>query len=122
MNTTPKPQPKDTGPFSKWMMDTASIAIYLLNSIADSLAKLVRNTGRPRLTYKGSAIILMDDLAVGLNKTTRTLRKIRADGKMEYYVSNDGRTVFMTQAQFDDYIIRNFVNVTRDNYRAVNPA
>ncbi len=47
---------------------------------------------------------------------------MRAEGKMEYYISNDGRTIFMTQDQFDDYVLQNFVNVTRDNYRAASPA
>lgn len=122
MNTTPPPQPKDMRPFSKWMMDTASIVVYLLNSIADSLADIVEKSNKPRLSFKGSPIIMMEDIAVGLNKTTRTLRKMRSSGKMEYYISEDGRTVFMTQAQFDDYVLNNFAKVPGDNYRADNPA
>ena len=99
MNTKPPDQPRDTTPLSKWMMDTMTIVVYLLNSIR-----------------------MLEDLAIGLNKTTRTIRKMRAEGKMEYYISNDGRTIFMTQDQFDDYVLQNFVNVTRDNYRAASPA
>lgn len=122
MNTKPPDQPRDTTPLSKWMMDTMTIVVYLLNSIASSMIKLVKKSNKPQLSYKGSTIIMLEDLAVGLNKTTRTIRKMRAEGKMEYYISNDGRTIFMTQDQFDDYVLQNFVNVTRDNYRAASPA
>ncbi len=104
------------------MMDTMTIVVYLLNSIANSMIKLVKKSNKPQLSYKGSTIIMLEDLAIGLNKTTRTIRKMRAEGKMEYYISNDGRTIFMTQDQFDDYVLQNFVNVTRDNYRAASPA
>ncbi|MBF0731777.1 hypothetical protein [Bacteroides acidifaciens] len=122
MNTKPPDQPRDTTPLSKWMMDTMTIVIYLLNSIANSMIKLVKKSDKPQLSYKGSTIIMLEDLAIGLNKTTRTIRKMRAEGKMEYYISNDGRTIFMTQDQFDNYVLQNFVNVTRDNYRAASPA
>lgn len=122
MNTKPPDQPRDTTPLSKWMMDTMTIVVYLLNSIASSMIKLVKKSDKPQLSYKGSTIIMLEDLAIGLNKTTRTIRKMRAEGKMEYYISNDGRTIFMTQDQFDDYVLQNFVNVTRDNYRAASPA
>lgn len=122
MNTKPPDQPRDTTPLSKWMMDTMTIVVYLLNSIASSMIKLVKKSNKPQLSYKGSTIIMLEDLAVGLNKTTRTIRKMRAEGKMEYYISNDGRTIFITQDQFDDYVLQNFVNVTRDNYRAASPA
>lgn len=122
MNTKPPDQPRDNSPFSKWMMDTMTIVVYLLNSIAGSMIKLVKSSDKPQLSYKGSAIIMFEDLAIGLNKTPRTLRKMRAEGKMEYYVSHDGRMIFMTQDQFDDYVQRNFVNITRDNYRAASPA
>lgn len=122
MNTKPPDQPRDTTPLSKWMMDTMTIVVYLLNSIASSMIKLVKKSNKPQLSYKGSTIIMLEDLAIGLNKTTRTIRKMRAEGKMEYYISNDGRTIFMTQDQFDDYVLQNFVNVTRDNYRAASPA
>ena len=87
MNTKPPDQPRDTTPLSKWMMDTMTIVVYLLNSIANSMIKLVKKSNKPQLSYKGSTIIMLEDLAIGLNKTTRTIRKMRAEGKMEYYIS-----------------------------------
>lgn len=104
MNTTPPRQPGEPTPYRKWMMDAIGMQICLLNDISNSLKEIVTNSIRPRLRFKGKEIIMFEDLAIGLNKTIRTLRKKRANGEMEYYISEDGRSVFMTQEQFDTYI------------------
>lgn len=104
MNTTPPRQPGEPTPYRKWMMDAIGMVINLLSSIAGSLKEIVAKSGRPRLKLHGKEIIMFEDLAFGLNKTTRTLRKLRSEGKMSYYISNDGRTIFLTQDQFEKYI------------------
>jgi len=63
------------------MMDTMTIVVYLLNSIANSMIKLVKKSDKPQLSYKGSTIIMLEDLAIGLNKTTRTIEKCELKGK-----------------------------------------
>lgn len=108
MNTTPPKQPGEPTPYRRWIMDAMSMVINLLNSIADSMKELVTKSGRPRLKLHGKEIIMFEDLAFGLNKTTRTLRKLRSEGKISYYISNDGRTIFLTQDQFDKYIETSF--------------
>ena len=115
MNTRPPDQPKDTTPYHKWMMDTLTIVVYIMNSIADSLKKLVTKSGRQPLKFMGKEIIMLEDVAIGMNKTTRTLRTIRADGKLDYYVSEDGRTIFVTQDQLDEYFSKHFTNTHRES-------
>lgn len=115
MNTNPPPILRDTTPYAKWMTDTMGIIVYLLNSIASSLKKIVTRTGRPRLTYQGHEIIMLEDLAIGLNRTPRTLRNLRSEGKIAFYVSLDGRTIFLTQKELDEYIEKNYRLSTSDN-------
>lgn len=115
MNTTPPKQPGEPTPYRKWVMDAIGMVINLLSSIAGSLKEIMTKSGRPRLKLHGKEIIMFEDLAFGLNKSTRTLRKLRSEGKMSYYISNDGRTIFLTQDQFEKYIENTYQCVTADS-------
>ena len=86
MNTSPPPQYPESEPFKKWFRDAEE------------------KSGKAKLKYKGKEIIMLEDLAIGLNKSPRTFRRLRAEKKISYWSSKDGHTVFVTQDQFDDYI------------------
>lgn len=111
MNTLPPTQPGEPTPYRKWIMDSISTVIHILNSIADTLKAILSKMGRQKLNIGGSEIIMLEDVAIGMNKSPRTFRKFRADGKLDYYISADGRTVFVTQEQFEAFISRNFLKV-----------
>lgn len=115
MNTTPPRQPGEPTPYRRWIMDAVCIMINLLNCIAGSMKELVSKSGRPRLSLNGKEIIMFEDLAFGLNKTTRTLRKLRSEGKISYYISNDGRSIFLTQDQFEKYIEKSYQLVAEES-------
>lgn len=108
-NTTPPQKPNEPTPYRKWMMDALGIVIFILNRMAASLAELVRKTAKTRLLYKGSEIIMLEDLSIGLGISGRTVRRYGSDGKFEYYASKDGRRSFLTQEQFDRFIENNFI-------------
>ena len=117
--TKPPPQPPvNAQPYQKWIMDTFGVALFLLSKIANSLAELVSKTNRVRLSYKGKTIIMVQDIAIGLNLSTRTIKRYRSDEKLKYYLSLDGHTVFTTQEQFDEFIEKNFVH--SDDSRATD--
>lgn len=108
--TKPPPQPPISNqPYQKWMMDTLGIAVFISSRIAQAIADLSVRAKKTTLRYKGKQIIMFDEFAIGMNLSTRTLQRYRAEGKIKYYVSNDGHTTFTTQEQFDDFIERNFV-------------
>ncbi len=111
MDTRPPTQPGEPTPYKKWIMDSITTVIYILNSIAETLKAILSKTARQRLKIDGSEILMIEDIALGMSKSPRTFRKFRAEGKLDYYISNDGRTVFMTQEQFEQYIKRNFQKV-----------
>uniref|UniRef100_UPI0025B56E31 hypothetical protein n=1 Tax=uncultured Muribaculum sp. TaxID=1918613 RepID=UPI0025B56E31 len=77
--------------------------------MTESLKEIAEKSGKAKLKYKGKEIIMLEDLAIGLNKSPRTFRRLRAEKKISYWSSKDGHTVFVTQDQFDDYITNNFV-------------
>lgn len=108
-NTTPPAKPNEPTPYRKWMMDAIGIVIFILNRMAASLTELVRKTSRTRLSYKGSEIIMLEDLSIGLGISGRTVRRYGNDRRFEYYSSKDGRRSFLTQEQFDRFIEDNFI-------------
>ncbi len=103
------------------MMDTMTIVVYLLNSIANSMIKLVKKSDKPQLSYKGSTIIMLEDLAIVLTKRPEQSEKCEPRGKWNTISAMMTHHIH-DQDQFDDYVLQNFVNVTRDNYRAASPA
>lgn len=109
MNTSPPPMYPESEPFKKWMMDAIGTMVFLLGSMTESLKEIAEKSGKAKLKYKGKEIIMLEDLAIGLNKSTRTFRRLRAEKKIKFWSSKDGHTVFITQDQFDDYIARNFI-------------
>lgn len=80
-----------------------------LNRMAGLLAELVAKKSKPRLFYRGKEIILFDDLTTVLKIHPRTSQRYRSSGLIEYYVSRDGHTIFMTSEQLDRYFDTNFV-------------
>lgn len=111
MNTTLQQQPYEPNATKKWLMDAVGIMVFHLGSIAESIKELVVKSSRPKLRIKGKEIIMVEDLAIGLGKSTRTFRRLRSEGKLSYWVSKDGHTVFVTQDQFEEYILNNFVTI-----------
>ena len=109
MNTSPPPQYPESEPFKKWIMDAVGTMVFLLGSMTESLKEIAEKSGKAKLKYKGKEIIMLEDLAIGLNKSPRTFRRLRAEKKISYWSSKDGHTVFVTQDQFDDYITNTFV-------------
>lgn len=110
MNTNLSP-PSLVGesPFRKWLIQCGGIAVGLLNKMVEHLAEIARKSSNTRLYFRGQEIIPIEILSQKFGVTTRTLRRYRSDGKLEYYISKDGRTVFVTQTQFDKYIEDNFI-------------
>ncbi len=109
-NSTPPPKPLiGNSPFQKWMMDAIGIIIHLLSRIAKSMAIKAGDGKRVKLRYRGHEIIMFDAITQGLNISNRTAQRYRQSGKMKFYVSKDGRTVFTTAELFDEYIDENFV-------------
>lgn len=111
MNTILQQQPYEPNATKKWLMDAVGIMVFHLGSIAESIKELVIKSSRPKLRIKGKEIIMVEDLAIGLGKSTRTFRRLRSEGKLSYWVSKDGHTVFVTQDQFEEYILNNFVTI-----------
>jgi len=95
-------------------MDAVGIIVFHLGSMAESFKELVTKSGRPRLHIGGKEIIMVEDLAIGLGKSTRTFRRLRSEKKLSYWISKDGHTVFVTQDQFEDFIYSNFVTVPKE--------
>lgn len=114
MNTTLAPQPHEPNATKKWLMDAVGIIVFHLGSMAESFKELVTKSGRPRLHIGGKEIIMVEDLAIGLGKSTRTFRRFRSEKKLSYWISKDGHTVFVTQDQFEDFIYSNFVTVPKE--------
>lgn len=119
-DTTPPPKPTiGNSPFQKWMMDAVGIIILLLTRIVKSLAVKPDVAKRTRLCYRGREIIMFDAITQGLNISNRTAQRYRQSGKMKFYVSKDGRTVFTTTELFDEYIDENFVRSDSPEFYAI---
>lgn len=89
---------------SKPPKEGKSFLFYLLKKIIELLIELVKKTKRPVLKYKGKEIIPIERIAIDLNLSPRTIQRYRAKGAIEYYVSQDGHTIFVTEDQFDAFI------------------
>lgn len=110
MNTNLSP-PSLVGesPFRKWLIQCGSIALGLLKNAVEHLSEIARKSSSTRLYFRGQEIIPIELLSQKFGVTIRTFRRYRSTGKLEYYISKDGRTVFVTQSQFDKFIEDNFI-------------
>lgn len=70
----------------------------------------------PALYYKGQRIIHLDDFALALHLTKKTIRRYRDDGLLEIYESITGNGAFVTQDALNDFIDSNFISSRHPDY------
>lgn len=78
--------------------------------------KLSNVRAPPALYYKGQRIIHLDDFALALHLTKKTIRKYRDDGLLEIYESVTGSGAFVTQDALNDFIDSNFISSRHPDY------
>lgn len=110
MNSNLSP-PDYTGetPFKRWLALAGKSALGLLHKITELLYEISTGSPRTRLYYRGEEVIPIEVLARTFGISIRTLRRYRSSGKLEYYISKDGRQIFLLKSQFERFIDANFV-------------
>lgn len=96
-------------PFKRWLAISGKIALGLLSRITEQLCEISTGELRPRLLYRGEEVIPIEVFSRSFGISIRTLRRYRGSGKLEYFISKDGRQIFLLQSQFEKFIETNFV-------------
>lgn len=92
-------------------------AVMAYLAISDTRAEKDSNErAPPALFYKGQRIIHLDDFALALHLTKKTIRKYRDDGLLEIFESVTGSGAFVTQDALDDFIDTNFISSRHPDY------
>lgn len=71
---------------------------------------------RPRLYYRNQPIILIEDLATGLNVNEKTIRRYRDSNRLEVFESMEGNIKFVLQSSLDAFIDSNFISSRHPDY------
>lgn len=82
--------------------------IFFLRRIVELLTELVLKKKEKPLLYRGREVIPIDKVCRGINISERTMRRYRKEEKIKYYVSIDGRFMFLLPEQVDDFFDENF--------------
>lgn len=92
-------------------------AIMAHMAITDARSEKAANVrAPPALFYKGQRIIHLDDFALALHLTKKTIRKYRDDGLLEIFESVTGSGAFVTQDALDDFIDNTFISSRHPDY------
>lgn len=74
---------------------------------------------RPRLTFHGEPVILLDDIITGLDISEKTIRRYRDAGKIKVYESIEGNIKFVLQCDLDEFLEKCFISSSHPDYRTV---
>lgn len=74
---------------------------------------------RPRLTFHGEPVILLDDIITGLDISEKTIRRYRDAGKITVYESKEGNIKFVLQSDFDTFLEQTFISSSHPDYGAM---
>ena len=74
---------------------------------------------RPRLTFHGEPVILLDDIITGLDISEKTIRRYRDAGKIKVYESIEGNIKFVLQCDLDEFLEKCFISSSHPHYRTV---
>ena len=78
-----------------------------------------RQRDRPRLSFRGEPIILLEDVITGLNVSEKTIRRYRDAGKIEVYESREGNIKFVLQSDLDRFLEQSFISSSHPDYGTV---
>lgn len=78
-----------------------------------------RQRDRPRLSFRGEPIILLEDIITGLNVSEKTIRRYRDAGKIEIYESREGNIKFVLQSDLDRFLEQSFISSSHPDYGTV---
>lgn len=74
---------------------------------------------RPRLSFRGEPIILLEDIITGLNVSEKTIRRYRDAGKIEVHESREGNIKFVLQRELDRFLEQSFISSSHPDYGTV---
>lgn len=96
---------------------TAVMAYLAIGEVHSGSDKAVR--APPTLYYRGQKIIHLDDMALALHLSKKTIRKYRDDGLLEVYESHNGNIMFVTEEGFNNFVDNFFICSSHPDYSAV---
>lgn len=97
----------------------ANAYVSLVEQRARSPCCLYPARDRPRLTFHGEPIILLEDIVTGLDVSEKTIRRYRDAGKIKVYESIEGNIKFVLQCDLDRFLENSFISSSHPDYKTV---